>query len=45
MKEKLLRIIEAIVIIALGVIIAVCGGGEALDLYFGIISLVGGVAS
>ena len=44
MKEKLLRIIEAIVIIALGVIIAVCGGGEALDLYFGIISLVGGVA-
>ena len=44
MKEKLLNIIEAIVIIVLGVIIAVCGGGAALDLYFGIVCIVGGVA-
>ena len=44
MKEKLINIIEAIVIIVLGVIIAVCGGGTALDIYFGIVCIVGGVA-
>lgn len=44
MKEKLFQILEGIIIIALGIIIAVCGGGEALDIYFGIIALVGGVA-
>ena len=44
MKEKLLQIIEGIIIIALGVVIAVCGGGTALDIYFGIVCLVGGVA-
>ena len=44
MKEKLLNIIEAIIIIVLGVIIAVCGGGAALDIYFGIVCIVGGVA-
>lgn len=43
MKEKLFQVIEGIIIIALGIIIAVCGGGEALDIYFGIIALVGGV--
>ena len=44
MKEKLFQIIEGVVILALGVIIAVCGGGTALDIYFGIIALLGGVA-
>lgn len=44
MKEKLLQIIEGIIIIALGVVIAVCGGGTALDIYFGIVCLVGGIA-
>lgn len=44
MKEKLINIIEAIVIIVLGIIIAVCGGGAALDIYFGIVCIVGGVA-
>ena len=44
MKEKLLQIIEGLIIIALGVIIAVFGGGTALDIYFGIVCLVGGVA-
>ena len=44
MKDKIMNIIEAIVIIALGIVIAVCGGGEALDIYFGIVAIVGGVA-
>ena len=42
MKEKLAGILEAVVIIAFGIIIAVCGGGTALDLYFAIVSLVAG---
>lgn len=44
MKEKLFRIIEAIVIIVFGVIIAIFGGGAAIDLYFAIVCLVGGIA-
>ena len=43
MKEKLAGILEAVVIIAFGIIIAVCGGGTALDLYFAIVALVAGV--
>ena len=43
MKEKLFRIIEAIVIIVFGVIIAIFGGGTAIDLYFAIVCLVGGI--
>ena len=42
MKEKLTGILEAIVIIAFGIIIAVFGGGTALDLYFAIVALVAG---
>lgn len=42
MKEKLAGILEAIVIIAFGIIIAVFGGGTALDLYFAIVALVAG---
>ena len=41
-KEKLVGILEAIVIIAFGIIIAVFGGGTALDLYFAIVALVAG---
>lgn len=44
MKEKLAGILEAIVIIAFGIIIAVFGGGTALDLYFAIVALVAGAA-
>ena len=44
MKDKLLKVIEAVVIIALGVVVAVCGGGTAIDIYFGIVALVGGLA-
>lgn len=36
MKEKYIRIISAIIMIVMGIIIAVCGAGTALDLYFGI---------
>ena len=43
MKEKLANVLEAIVIIAFGIIIAVFGGGTALDLYFAIVALVAGV--
>ena len=43
MKGKLAGILEAIVIIAFGIIIAVFGGGTALDLYFAIVALVAGV--
>ena len=42
MKEKYIRIIAAVVIIAMGVIVAVCGAGTALDIYFGIGCLVAG---
>ncbi len=41
-KEKLVGILEAIVIIAFGIIIAVFGGGTALDIYFAIVALVAG---
>ena len=44
MKEKILQIIEGLIIIALGVIIAVFGGATVLDIYFGIVALVGGIA-
>lgn len=43
MKEKLAGVLEAIVIIAFGIIIAIFGGGTALDLYFAIVALVAGV--
>lgn len=42
MKEKYIRIIAAVVMIAMGVIVAVCGAGTALDIYFGIGCLVAG---
>lgn len=43
MKEKYVRIIAAIVIIATGVMIAICGAGSTLDLYLGITAVVAGV--
>ena len=42
MKEKYIRIIAAVVMIAMGVIVAVCGADTALDIYFGIGCLVAG---
>ena len=43
MKEKYVRIISAIVIIATGIMIAICGAGSTLDLYLGITAVVAGV--
>ena len=43
-KEKLLKILEAAFIIALGILVAVCGGGKALDIYLGIVAAVLGIA-
>lgn len=43
-KQKIINILEAILIIVLGVLTAVSGGGAALDLYIAIVSLVAGVA-
>ena len=43
-KQKVMGIIEAIFIIALGVIIAVSGGGAALNIYLGVVALVSGAA-
>lgn len=43
MNNKLVGVIEGILITALGVIMAIYGGGSALDVYFAIISLVAGV--
>ena len=43
MKEKLAGVLEAVVIIAFGIIIAIFGGGTALDLYLAIVALVAGV--
>ena len=42
MKEKYIRIIAAVILIAMGVIVAVCGAGTALDIYFGVGCLVTG---
>lgn len=43
-KEKLLAIIEGVIIAALGVLIAIFGGGAVLDTYIAIVCLVLGVA-
>ena len=44
MKNKITKIIEGAVLVALGVLIAVFGGGEVLNVYYGVIALVAGVA-
>ena len=43
-KDKFLQIVQAVLIIAFGVFIAISGGGAALDLYIAIVSLAAGVA-
>ena len=44
MSNKLSTILAGVLFIALGVIIAVSGGGTALNVYIGIVSIVAGVA-
>ena len=39
-----MRILEGAILVALGIIIAICGVGEAIDIYFGIILTVAGLA-
>ena len=43
MNNKVARVLEGAVLVALGVIIAIFGIGTAIDLYFGIVFTVGGV--
>ena len=43
-KEKLMNVIEGILIVILGILIAIFGGGSVLDMYFAIVSLVCGIA-
>ena len=43
-KDKVYKIITAVFMIVLGVLIAINGGGAAIDLYFGIVIMVAGVS-
>ena len=44
MNNKIARILEGAILVALGIIIAICGIGTAIDLYFGIVLSVAGAA-
>ena len=43
MNNKLVRVFEGAILVALGIIIAICGIGSAIDLYFGIVFTISGV--
>lgn len=42
-KEKLTNLIEGLILMVLGIFIAIFGGGQVVDVYFGIVSLVTGL--
>lgn len=42
MNKKLLGVIEGALVIALGVLIAIFGGQEVMDIYFGVVFIVAG---
>ena len=42
MSQKLLTIIEGALVVALGVLIAIFGGQEVMDIYFGVMFLIAG---
>lgn len=42
MNNKVARVLEGAILVALGVIIAICGIGSAIDIYFGIVFTVAG---
>ena len=44
-NEKLTAVLEGILVIVLGILIAVVGIGETVDIYFGVLALVLGAAS
>lgn len=43
MNKTVARILEGAVLVALGIIIAICGIGSAIDIYFGIVASVAGL--
>ena len=43
MSQKVTNIVTGALAIALGIIVAIAGGGTALTIYFGIVTLVGGI--
>ena len=43
-KEKIYRIISAVFLVVLGVMVAINGGGVAIDIYFGVVLLVAGAS-
>ena len=43
-KEQIFPIVCGALLIALGIIIAVCGAGYALDIFIGVIALIAGAA-
>ena len=43
MNSKVAKVLEGAVLVVLGVLVAIYGGGTAVDIYFGIISLVAGL--
>ena len=45
MKDKIVPIVGGALLIALGIIIAVCGAGYALDIFIGVIALIAGAAA
>ena len=44
MDSRVIRILEGAILVALGIIIAICGIDTAVDIYFGIILTVAGLA-
>lgn len=45
MDKKIVGFIQGLIFVAFGIIIAVAGGGTALDIYLGILCCVGGAAA
>ena len=44
MSKKLVAICEGVLLVVIGVLVAVFGGGQTMDLIFGIIGIAGGAA-
>jgi len=44
MNNKVAKVLEGAILVALGVIIAICGIGSAIDIYFGIVFSIAGAA-
>ena len=42
MNNKVARVLEGAILVALGIIIAICGIGEAINIYFGIVFSIAG---